>query len=45
LAARNVQPALLMTACEVNTEQMLNYRKIVLTNDGLAEIAKRLAKP
>jgi len=45
LAARNVQPVLLMTACEVNTEQLLNYRKIVLTNDGLAEIAKRLAKP
>lgn len=44
LAARNVQPALLMTACEVNTEQLLNFRKIVLTNDGLAEIAKRLAK-
>ena len=44
LAARNVQPTLLMTASEVNTEQILNYRKIVLTNDGLAQIAERLAK-
>ena len=44
LAARNVQPALLMTASEVNTEQLLNYRKIVITNDGLAQIADRLAK-
>src|SRR5690349_17750235 len=44
LAARNVQPALLITASEVNTEQLLNYRKIVITNDGLAQIADRLAK-
>ena len=44
LAARNVQPTLLMTASEVNTEQILNYRKIVLTNDGLSQIAERLAK-
>jgi len=44
LAARNVQPALLMTASEVNTEQLLNYRKIVITNDGLAQISDRLAK-
>jgi large subunit ribosomal protein L4 len=44
LAARNVQPALLMTASEVNTEQLLHFRKIVLTNDGLAQISDRLAK-
>lgn len=44
LAARNVQPALLITASEVNTEQLLNFRKIVITNDGLAQIADRLAK-
>ena len=44
LAARNVQPTLLMTASEVNTEQILNFRKIVVTNDGLAQIAERLAK-
>jgi large subunit ribosomal protein L4 len=44
LSARNVQPTLLITASEVNTEQLLNYRKIVITNDGLAQIADRLAK-
>jgi large subunit ribosomal protein L4 len=44
LAARNVQPTLLMTAAEVNTEQLLNFRKIVLTNDGLAQLAERLTK-
>lgn len=43
LAARNVQPALLMTAAEVNTEQLLNFRKIVITNDGLTQLANRLA--
>ncbi|HEY3898392.1 MAG TPA: 50S ribosomal protein L4 [Chthoniobacter sp.] len=43
LAARNVQPATLITAAEVNTEQLLNFRKIVITNDGLAQIADRLA--
>jgi large subunit ribosomal protein L4 len=44
LAARNVQPTLLVTASEVNTEQLLHFRKIVITNDGLAQIADRLAK-
>jgi len=44
LSARNVQPTLLITSSEVNTEQLLNYRKIVITNDGLAQIADRLAK-
>ena len=44
LSARNVQPTLLMTAAEVNTEHFLNYRKIVLTNDGLAQLSERLAK-
>lgn len=44
LAGRNVQPTLLITAAEVNTEQLLNFRKIVITNDGLAQIADRLAK-
>jgi len=43
LAARNVQPVMLITAAEVNTEQLLNFRKIVITNDGLAQIADRLA--
>ena len=44
LSARNVQPTLLITASEVNTEQLLNFRKIVITNDGLAQISERLAK-
>lgn len=44
LAARNVQPTQLITAAEVNTEQLLNFRKIVITNDGLAQISERLAK-
>jgi large subunit ribosomal protein L4 len=43
-SARNVQPTLLMTAAEVNTEQLLNFRKIIITNDGLSQIADRLAK-
>ena len=43
LSARNVQPTLLITASEVNTEQLLHFRKIVITNDGLAQIADRLA--
>ena len=44
LAARNVQPTLLMTAAEVNTEQLLNFRKIVVTSDGLAQLAERISK-
>ncbi len=43
LAARNVQPALLITAAEVNTEQLLNFRKIVITNEGLAQLSDRIA--
>lgn len=44
LAARNVQPTMLITASEVNTEQLLHFRKIVVTNDGLAQLAARLSK-
>jgi large subunit ribosomal protein L4 len=43
LAARNVQPTLLATASDVNTEQLLAYRKIILTNDALAQISERIA--
>ena len=43
LAARNVRPALLMTAAEVNTEQILDFRKIVITSGGLTQLANRLA--
>jgi large subunit ribosomal protein L4 len=44
LAARNVEPALLITSAEVNTEQLLNYRKIIVTNEALAQLAERIAK-
>lgn len=44
LAGRNVRPTQLITAAEVNTEQILKYRKIVVTPDALAQIAQRLAK-
>jgi large subunit ribosomal protein L4 len=43
LAARNVQPTLLATASDVNTEQLLGFRKIILTNDALAQISERIA--
>lgn len=40
-AARNVQPTRLITAAEVNTEQLLAYKKIVLTKDALLKLAER----
>jgi large subunit ribosomal protein L4 len=43
-AARNVQPTLLMTAGEVNAEHLLLFKKIVVTNDALAQIADRINK-
>jgi len=42
-AARNVKPAQLVTAREVNTEQLLAYRKILVTNDALPQLAERTA--
>lgn len=42
-AARNVQPILLNTASEVNTEQLLAFQKIIVTNEALAKLAERLA--
>ncbi len=42
-AARNIQPVLLNTAAEVNTEQLLSFQKIILTNEALAKLAERLA--
>ena len=44
MAARNVQPTLLMTAAEVNTEQLLDFRKIILTHDALSDLAQRISK-
>jgi large subunit ribosomal protein L4 len=43
-AARNVKPTQLVTAREVNTEQLLAYRKILVTNDALPQLAERTAK-
>lgn len=42
-AARNIQPVLLNTAAEVNTEQLLAFQKIIVTNEALARLAERLA--
>src|SRR5260221_12484767 len=42
-AARNVQPVLLTTPAEVTTEQMLAFKKIIVTTDTLTELAERLA--
>lgn len=44
LAARNVQPTQLATAMDVNTEQLLAYKKIVITNDALAQLSERTSK-
>ena len=43
-AARNVRPALLVTAQDVNTEQLLAFRKIIVTNDALPQLAERISK-
>jgi len=43
-AARNVQPTQLVTSLEVNTEQLLAYRKIIVTNDALSQLSERIAK-
>jgi large subunit ribosomal protein L4 len=43
-AARNVKPTQLVTAREVNTEQLLAYRKIIVTNDALPQLAERTSK-
>jgi large subunit ribosomal protein L4 len=42
-AARNIRPVLLNTATEVNTEQLLAFQKIIVTNEALAQLAERLA--
>jgi len=43
LAARNVQNALLVRAADVNTEQLLAFDKIVVTQEALATLSERLA--
>ena len=42
-AARNVRKAQLTRAEDVNTEQLLSFDKIVLTQDALVKISERLA--
>ena len=42
LAGRNVQNDLLMTASEVNTENILAFDKIIITKDALGALGNRL---
>jgi large subunit ribosomal protein L4 len=44
LAARNVKPATLASAADVNSEHLLAFKKIVLTSDALAQLADRINK-
>ena len=44
MAARNVKPTRLITAAEVNTEDLLKYKKIVLTQGALSKLAERTQK-
>jgi large subunit ribosomal protein L4 len=41
-AARNVQLTRLINASEVNTEDLLAFKKIILTRDALAKLAERI---
>jgi len=41
LAGRNVKSVLLMTADEVNVEQLLYYKKIVVTDSAMETLARR----
>ena len=43
-AARNVGPTQLVTSSEVNTEQLLAFRKIIVTSDALTQLAERISK-
>lgn len=42
-SARNVRSATLVTATDVNTEQLLSFHKILVTPEGLAKLAERSA--
>jgi len=44
LAARNVQPACLVSGADVNSEHLLAFKKIVVTDDALAQLAERINK-
>ncbi|KAB2644950.1 MAG: 50S ribosomal protein L4 [Verrucomicrobia bacterium] len=43
LSARNVHTTLLMSADEVNTEQLLAFDKIIITQEGLTALGNRIA--
>lgn len=43
-AARNVQPTLLLQATDVNTEQLLAYKKILITSEALAKLGERMSR-
>lgn len=43
LAGRNVQKTLLVRAADVNTEQLLAFDKIILTQDALSVLSERLS--
>jgi large subunit ribosomal protein L4 len=43
LAGRNVQDTRLMRALDVNSEHLLLFRKIVVTNDALSVLAQRMS--
>ena len=44
LAARNVSPACLVTGADVNSEDLLAFKKIVVTDEALAQLAERINK-
>ena len=43
-SARNVRPVLLATAAGVNTEQLLAFDKIIVTDNALAQLAERTTR-
>lgn len=43
LAGRNVQKTLLVRAADVNTEQLLAFDKIIITQDALSVLSERLS--
>ena len=44
-SARNVKPVRLATASDVNTEQLLAFQKILVTQKGLEKLAERTRPP
>ena len=44
-SGRNVKPVVLATASEVNTEQLLAFEKILLTEKALKKLAERTRSP